>query len=210
MAEPRLAGARLVVLAAPYYEDIELHYPKIRLEEEGADVTVAGFDEAAYRGVFWSLALASKGRASIPGFEGRVYIGVHGMPIAAETTVENIDADSVDAVVIPGGYAADHLRRSEPVLDLCRAVAERGRPVAAICHGPWVLASAGLLSGRRTTGHFVIRPDVEGAGATWVDEACVIDYPILTARFPDDLGPFCRAIIDAVASARSEISRDSA
>jgi protease I len=198
-----LRGARVVVLAAPLYEDIELHYPKLRLEEEGAEVVVAGYDESAYRGTFWSLALAARGRLEIPGASGRVYAGVHGMPIEADTIVEDIDPDGVDAIVIPGGYAADHLRRSEGVLELCRAVAARGRPVAAICHGPWVLSSAGLLRGRRVTGHWVIRPDIEGAGAIWLDEPCVVDGPIVTARFPFDLGPFCRTIIGLVAAVRS-------
>jgi len=199
---PHLAGSRIVVLAAPLYEDIELHYPKLRLEEEGAEVVVAGYDESAYRGVFWSLALAARGRMQIPGLDARVYTGIHGMPVAADAIVETLDPATVDAVVIPGGYAADHLRRSEAVLELCRAVAGLGRPVAAICHGPWVLCSAGLLRGRRATGHWVIRPDVEGAGAIWVDEACVVDGPIITARFPHDLGPFCRAIAEGVRGTR--------
>jgi protease I len=200
--EGPLAGARIALLAAPLYEDIELHYPKIRLEEEGAEVVVAGYDEAAYRGIFWSLALAARGRMQVPGFDGRVYAGVHGMPIAADAIVEELDPGKIDAVVIPGGYAADHLRRSAPVLELCRSVAGQGRPVAAICHGPWVLCSAGLLRGRRATGHWVIRPDVEGAGATWVDEPCVVDGPIVTARFPHDLGPFCQTITRLVAETR--------
>ena len=198
MSEAPLAGARVVVLAAPLYEDIELHYPKLRLEEEGAEVLVAGYDESAYRGLFWSLALAARGRMDVPGLDARVYTGVHGMPVAADAIVEELDPDTVDALVIPGGYAADHLRRSEPVLALCRALAARGAPVAAICHGPWVLSSAGLLAGRRATGHWVIRPDVEGAGAQWVDEPCVVDGPIVTARFPHDLGPFCRTIAELV------------
>jgi protease I len=203
VSEAPLNGTRIVVLAAPLYEDIELHYPKLRLEEEGAEVLVAGYDESAYRGIFWSLALAARGRLHVPGVEARVYTGIHGMPIAADTIVEELDPEAVDAVVVPGGYAADHLRRSEPVLDLCRTVAERGRPVAAICHGPWVLCSAGLLAGRRATGHWVIRPDLEGAGATWVDEEVVVDGPIVTARFPHDLGPFCRTIAAQALHART-------
>jgi protease I len=201
VAELPLAGRRIALLVGPLYEDIEVHYPKLRLEEEGAEVVVAGYDEAAYRGIFWSLALAARGRMSVPGYEGRVYTGVHGMPVGADTVVEDLDPASFHGVVIPGGYAADHLRRSQPVLDFCRALAGAGRPVAAICHGPWVLCSAALLEGRRATGHFVIRPDVEGAGATWVDEPCVVDGPIITARFPNDLGPFCRAIAKAVVEA---------
>jgi protease I len=199
-----LSGSTIAVLAAPLYEDIELHYPLLRLQEEGAEVIVAGFDESAYRGIFWSLALGARGRMTVPGFDGRVYTGVHGMPIAADTTVEELDPSRVDAVVIPGGYAADHLRRSESVLEICRAVAERGAPVAAICHGPWVLCSAGLLRGRRATGHWAIRPDMEGAGARWVDEPCVVDGPIVTARLPQDLGRFCQAITELVAHARTE------
>jgi protease I len=198
VAEGRLAGATVVALAGPLYEDIELHYPKLRLEEDGADVVVAGYGESAYKGVFWSLALAARGRMSVPGVDAPVYTGVHGMPIAADVLVEDLDPANVDAIVIPGGYAADHLRRSEPVLELCRAVSSRGAPVAAICHGPWVLCSADLLRGRRATGHWVIRPDVEGAGATWVDQAVVVDGPIVTSRFPNDLGSFCRTIGDLI------------
>lgn len=198
-----LAGARIVLLAAPLYEDIEVHYPKLRLEEEGAEVVVAGYDESAYRDVFWSLALAARGRMIVPGIDAPVYTGVHGMPIMADAIVEELDPAHVDAIVIPGGYAADHLRRSTPVLELCRAVAELGRPVAAICHGPWVLCSADLLRGRQATGHWVIRPDVEGAGATWVDEPVVVDGPIVTSRFPHDLGTFCRTIASMVIEHRS-------
>jgi protease I len=197
-------GARVVLLAAPYFEDIEVYYPKLRLEEDGASVLVAGFDPVAYRGAFWSFALAASGQAAIPGVDGPVYRGIHGMPIAADVMVEGLNAEDVDAVVIPGGYAADHLRRSEAVLELCKALAERGKPVAAICHGPWVLCSAGLLTGRRATGHWVIRPDIEGAGGTWVDEAAVVDGPIITSRFPNDLGQFCRAISSAIGERRSE------
>ena len=206
MPEPttgRLAGLRFALLVGPLYEDIEVHYPKLRLEEDGAEVLAVGYGEAAYRGVFWSLALAARGRMAVPGVDAPVYTGVHGMPVVADVMAEDLDAAALDGIVIPGGYAADHLRRSDPVLDLCRAVAARGRPVAAICHGPWVLCSAGLLEGRRATGHWVIRPDVEGAGATWVDEAAVVDGPIVTSRFPHDLGPFCRAIGDVALAART-------
>lgn len=202
MSDGRLAGLHFTLLVAPLYEDIEVHYPKLRLEEDGAKVSAVGYGNEVYRGIFWSLALAARGQMAVPGVDGPVYTGIHGMPVAADTMVEDLDPATVDGVIIPGGYAADHLRRSPPILDFCRAVAARGRPVSAICHGPWVLSSAGLLKGRKATGHWVIRPDVEGAGAEWVDEAVVVDGPIVTSRFPSDLGPFCRAIGDAALSAR--------
>src|SRR6185295_16913281 len=102
MAAEPLAGARVALLVAPLYEDIEVHYPKLRLEEEGAEVVCVGFDETAYRGVFWSLALAARGRLAVPGCDKRVYAGVHGMPIAADLIAEDCDPESLDADVIPG------------------------------------------------------------------------------------------------------------
>jgi protease I len=200
-----LAGARIALLVAPLYEDIEVHYPKLRLEEEGAEIVCVGVDESIYRGNFWSLALGARGRMIVPGFDGRVYTGVHGMPVAADIAAESLETTDFDAVVIPGGYAADHLRRSSAVLELCRQMAAAGAPVAAICHGGWVLASADLVRNRQVTGHWVIRPDLEGAGGIWLDEPCVVDGPVITSRFPNDLGPFCQAIAASVIARRSSL-----
>jgi protease I len=197
-----LEGVRIALLVAPLYEDIEVHYPKLRLEEEGAEIVCVGVDESIYRDVFWSLALGARGRMTVPGYDGRVYTGVHGMPVGADVVAESVASEDFGAVVIPGGYAADHLRRSDAVLGLCRRVAEAGRPVAAICHGPWVLATAGLVQGRQVTGHWVLRGDLEGAGGLWVDQPCVVDGPIITSRFPNDLGPFCQAITSAIVATR--------
>jgi protease I len=186
------------------YEDLEVHYPLLRLREDGADVRCIGFEEEpAYRGLFWSLALAGRGRAAIPGVDARVYTGVHGLPVASDVVAEDVEAASLDALVIPGGYAADHLRRSPAVLELCRALAALGRPVAAICHGPWVLVSAGLVEGRRVTGHRVVQPDVEGAGGLWEDAPVVVDGPIVTSRYPDDLGDFCAAVREGIVKGRA-------
>jgi protease I len=208
VTEMPLAGARIALLVGPLYEDIEVHYPKIRLEEDGAEVVVADFDASAYRGAFWSLALAGRGRAAVPGYPGRVYLGIHGMPISADLRIDELDVTSVDAVVIPGGYAADHLRRSEAILEFCQKAATRAKPVAAICHGPWVLCSAGLVRGRNITGHSVIRPDVEGAGGCWVDAPCVEDGPIITSRFPNDLGVFCQTISASVARLKATQTKE--
>jgi protease I len=205
-----LEGKRIVVLAGPLFEDIELWYPKLRLEEEGAEVVVAGLGEVPYRGAFWSLMLAGRGRGSAPGLEGAaIYTGIHGLPVRADVRVEDVDAADVDALVIPGGYAPDHFRRSPAVLELVRELDAHGRPIAAICHAGWVLISAGIASGRRLTGLYAIRDDLVNAGAEYVDEAVVVDRNLITSRFPDDLGPFCRAIIAAVAGER-ETTRSAA
>jgi protease I len=194
-----VTGPKIGILVGPLYEDIEVHYPLLRLAEEGATVVPIDFDpDATYKGRFWSLALAAKGRLSVPGETRPVYAGIHGMPVWAEARADTIDPDTLAALVIPGGYVADHLRRSEAVLALVRAMVDLDRTVAAICHGPWVMCSADVLRGREATGHWVVRPDVEGAGASWVDAPVVSDGPIVTSRFPDDLGHFCRAILDRI------------
>jgi protease I len=203
-----LAGKRIALLVGPLYEDIEVHYPLLRLQDEGAEVITVGFEETAYRGVFWSAALGGRGRWSVPGIEGRVYVGIHGMPVLAEAIAEEVDPAALDGIFIPGGYAADHLRRSPAIISLCQSVAAKGRPVAAICHGPWVLISAGLLPGRRATSHWVIRPEVEGAGATWVDQACVVDGPVITSRMPGDLGLLCRALTNCILEAEQAEARE--
>lgn len=196
----RLTGRRLLLLAAPLFEDIELYYPLIRLKEEGAEVVVAGTSDTMYRGAFWSLMLAEKGRVRVPGMQGDVFKGIHGMPIAAETLVDTVDPDQFDGVIIPGGYACDHFRRSEPLLELLRAFDRSGKVIAAICHGGWVLASAGLAAGKRLTGLYAIKVDLVNAGAVWVNEAVVVDGHIITSRFPDDLPAFCQAIIAQVSA----------
>jgi protease I len=196
----RLARRRLLLLAAPLFEDIELYYPLIRLKEEGAEVVVAGTSDGIYRGAFWSLMLAEKGRARVPGVPGDVFKGIHGMPIATDMLVEAVDADHFDGVIIPGGYACDHFRRCESLLELLRAFDRAGKVIAAICHGGWVLASAGLAAGKRLTGLYAIKVDLVNAGAVWVDEAVVVDGHLITSRFPDDLPDFCQAIIMQIGS----------
>jgi deglycase len=169
-----LKGKRVLLFAGPMFEDIELLYPLYRLREEGADVVVAGLGEEMYQ-------------------------GKKGHPVEVDVDVEQVSAREFDAVVIPGGYAPDHFRRSEHLLDIVREAHDEGKPVAAICHAPWVLASAGLCKGRRMTSYFAIKDDVINAGADWVDEPVVVDGAIITSRKPADLGPFCRAIIKALA-----------
>jgi protease I len=169
-----LQGKTVLFFAAPHYEDLEFWYPKIRLEEEGAKTVVAGLGE-------------------------KVYLGKNGYPVTVDHHVDDVLAESYDGLVIPGGWAPDAMRRSDHLLRITREMVEAGKPVAFICHAAWVLASAGLLKGRRATCVRAIRDDVVNAGATYVDEAVVVDGPLISSRTPADLPQFCRAIIAALA-----------
>jgi protease I len=164
----------VLLLAADDFEDTELLYPLHRLAEEGITVVMAGLDEHAVRG--------KKG---------------HG-PVPVDTTVDQVAEPDFDALVIPGGYAPDKLRRSEAVLDLVRAFDASGKPIAFICHAGWVPISAKILKGRRATSVGAIRDDMVNAGADWVDEAAVVDANLISARTPADLGPWMKALLAAL------------
>jgi protease I len=170
----RLQGKTVLIFVAPQFEDLELLYPKIRLEEEGATVVVAGMGEKSYA-------------------------GKKGHTVTADTNVDDVYAEEYDALVIPGGWAPDVMRRSDKLLGITKDFAAAGKPVAFICHAAWVLASAGLLKGRRATCVRAIRDDVVNAGAEYVDEAVVVDRNLISSRTPADLAPFCRALIAAIA-----------
>lgn len=165
----------VLVLAADLFEDMELLYPVFRLREEGVAVTIAGIDDTPVHG--------KKG---------------HG-PVGVDATVDAVSADSFDALVIPGGFAPDKLRRSPDVLELVRAFDTADKPIAFICHAGWVPISARILKGRRATSVAAIRDDMENAGVDWVDEAIVVDGNLISARTPDDLGPWMKALLAALA-----------
>jgi len=170
-----LKGKTVLFFVGPQYEDLELWYPKIRLEEEGAKTVVAGLGE-------------------------KVYQGKKGYPVTVDSTVDDLYPEIYDGLVIPGGYAPDHMRRSEKLLSITRVIAEAGKPVAFICHAAWVPISAGLLKGRRATCVRAIKDDVINAGATYADEPVVVDGNLISSRTPADLPAFCRAIIKALAT----------
>jgi protease I len=165
---------RVLVLAADLFEDMELLYPVYRLREEDIDVTIAGLTDA-----------------DVTGKKG------HG-PVPVDTTVDQVDAGSFDALVIPGGFAPDKLRRSKPVLSLVESFNAAGKPIAFICHAGWVPISAGIIKGRRATSVDAIQDDMLNAGADWVDEACVVDGNLISARTPADLGPWMKALLAAL------------
>ncbi len=168
-----LTDKRVLFFAAPWYEDLELWYPKIRLEEEGASCVVAGLGEPSYQ-------------------------GKRGYPISPDTTVDEVRAEDFDALVIPGGYAPDILRRSPTVLRLTREIHEAGKPVAFICHAGWVPISAGIVKGRKGTSVRAIKDDLVNAGMEWEDSAVVVDGNLISSRTPADLPQFCRALLAAL------------
>jgi len=165
---------KIAVLVEDMYQDQEVWYPYFRLKEAGFEVYAVG-----------------TGRA-------KAYKSKHGYEIPEEMTAAQARQKAFDAVIIPGGFAPDRLRRYPAVLTLVRDCFEMGKVVAAICHAGWVLASAGILKGRRATSLSAIKDDVANAGATWVDEPVVRDGNLITSRTPDDLPFFCAAIIQAL------------
>lgn len=166
---------RVAVLIADLYEDSELIYPYYRLLEEGYEVDLVGCEE------------------------GVEYRGKRGTEMTSTAAAADVAADDLDAIVVPGGYSPDHMRRCPPMVDLVRELGRSGKPVGAICHGPWMLASAGLLEGKTATSFFSIRDDVVNAGADWVDEETVRDGNLVTARSPADLPSFMHTFIAVLA-----------
>lgn len=169
-----MSRGTVLILVGPEYEDLEVWYPKLRLEEAGYETPLAGIGEPAYR-------------------------GKHGYPAKMDGQVSDFVADTLAGILAPGGWAPDKLRRDPPLLRLVRQVHEQRKMVATICHGPWILISAGIVRGRRLTSTVGIRDDLVNAGATWVDEPCVIDGNIVSARVPGDLPTFGAAMLDVLA-----------
>jgi protease I len=170
----RLEGKRIAILAEDTYQELELWYPLLRMREAGAEVSVVG----------------------MPGVQE--YHSKLGYPVKVDVTADAISADDFDAVIVPGGYAPDRIRRHQAMLELVRGVFENGGIVAAICHAAWVLISAGIMEGKRATCVSAIKDDVINAGATYVDEEVVQDGNLITSRVPSDLPAFCRTIIAAL------------
>jgi len=169
----KLKGKKIAILVEDSYEDLELWYPYYRLLEEGADVKLIG-----------------------P--EVKVYQSKHGYPAEADLSATEAKADDFQGIIIPGGYAPDKLRRYPKILDLVREIFENGGIVASICHGPWVLISTNIMKGKKTTGSNSIKDDLVNAGATFLDQAVVVDDNLITSRTPRDLPAFLPAIITAL------------
>ncbi|MEA2641559.1 MAG: protease [Chloroflexota bacterium] len=170
-----LDGIRVAVLAEAQYEDLELWYPYLRLQEAGAEVFVVGSGSADQ------------------------YNSKHGVPIMVDAEADTVNAEQFDAIVIPGGWAPDYMRRHPAVLNFVRDAADTGRVVAAICHAGSVLVSARVLRGRTVTCFHAIKDDVINAGARYVDQDVVRDGNFITSRQPTDLPAFCRTLVATLA-----------
>ena len=169
-----LSGKKIVILVERDYQDLEVWYPLLRLREEGAEVITAGSGSATE------------------------YKGKYGYPINVSTAVQEIPVDEVDALIIPGGWAPDYLRRYAAVASFVKDVFHKGKIVASICHGGSLLVSAGIVKGKRLTSFMAIKDDLVAAGAKFVDEEVVRDENLITSRKPEDLPAFCRTIIESL------------
>jgi protease I len=176
-----LEGRNVAILAEDLYEDPELWYPYYRLKEAGADVKLVG-----------------SGRAE-------KFHSKHGYPVTPDLNADQARVADFDAVVIPGGYSPDLMRRNPNMVAFVKDMDAAGKPVAAICHAGWMLVSAGILKGRQATGFKSIKDDMVAAGADYRDEAVVVDGNLITSRFPADLPQFCRAIIEQLARQKAAV-----
>lgn len=172
---------KVAILVEDNYQTLELWYPYYRLREAGIESIIVGTGK-------------QKG-----------YRSKEGYPAHEEFSIEQVTTNEFDGVIIPGGYAPDALRRHAKVNEFVSKIFNQGKMTAAICHGGWVLASAGVLKGRKATCFSAIKDDIENAGATYVDDQCVVDKNLITSRTPDDLPVFCREILKFLTKVKTAV-----
>jgi protease I len=170
----KLAGQRIATLVDEGFEDLEFWVPVMRLREEGAQVSIVGMKMQAYR-------------------------GKHCLEARPDVLAGQVTPDDFDALVVPGGWAPDKLRRYPEILELVRGVYRQGKIVGAICHAGWVLASAGIVRGHKATGSLGIKDDLVNAGAEWVDQPALRDGNLVWGRVVEDIPDFCRELVAALA-----------
>ena len=170
--ENPLANLRVLMFVGDEYEDLEVWYPKLRLEEAGATVTMAGSGPAGTR-----------------------YSGKHGYPCVSEAAINDMRSADFHGVILPGGWMPDKLRRDPKVLSLIAEFHASKKLIAAVCHGGWLAISAKVYSGVRVTGSLGIKDDLENAGAIFEDATVVVDRHFVSSRKPSDLPDFCKAMI---------------
>ena len=165
---------KIAILVEDLYQVLEVWYPILRLQEAGIKAVTVGTGTK------------------------EVYGSREGYPCRVDTSIDKIKADEFDGVIIPGGYAPDILRRYDKINNFVKNIFSDGKVVASICHGGWVLVSAGILKGRKVTCFFAIKDDLIGAGAKYVDEEVVVDRNLITSRKPEDLPRFVQEIIKSL------------
>jgi protease I len=175
----KLAGKQIAYLLEDGFEDLEFWVPLMRLREEGAQVTV----------------VSPKGGA---------FTGKHGLKAASDLPASQVTPDQFDALVVPGGWAPDKLRRYPEITSLVRGVHRQGKIVAAICHAGLVLISAGIVSGCKATGSLGIKDDLVNAGAEWVDAPAFRDGNLVWGRVVEDIPDFCRELVQALSTGAAE------
>lgn len=175
----RLQGKKIATLVAEGVEDLEYYVPLMRLQEEGAEVFSAGLDLKAVH-------------------------GKNGLVIIPDTKIESLNADDLFAIIVPGGWAPDKLRRYPLVTDLVRKMDAADKPIGIICHGGLIAISAGIVKDHRATGSLGIKDDLVNAGATWVDESAFRDGNQVWGRVVADIPAFCRELVTALVEAASK------
>jgi protease I len=167
---------KIALLVGKDFEDMEVMYPYYRLIEAGFKVDVIGEDPA-----------------------GTKYLGKNGYPIVSTLEITKAKSKDYSGVVAPGGWAPDKLRRNPKILKLVGDIDRQGGVIASICHGPWILISAGVVKGKKTTATPALKDDLMNAGAQWVDQEVVVDGRLVTSRKPDDLPAFMRELLKLLA-----------
>ena len=169
----RLQGKKIAILVAQDVEDLEYYVPMMRLQEEGAQVLTAAL-------------------------ELKPIHGKHGLEITPDTKMESLNADNLFALILPGGWAPDKLRRHEVVKRLVKDMDDKGKTIGTICHGGLIAISAGIMQGRRGTGSLGIKDDIVNAGGIWVDEPAFREGNLVWGRVVADIPDFCRELVQAL------------
>src|SRR5581483_11741937 len=178
----KISGKKIAILATNGFEQSELEVPRDRLKEAGATVDVVSPEQGQIKG--WQMK-------------------DWGRPVKVDRRLDDVSVDDYDAIVLPGGQInPDLLRINEQALEFIRAFFDQGKPVAAVCHAPWLLIETGIIKGRRATSYHSIKTDVINAGAKWEDSQVVVDQGVITSRNPGDLEAFSAKIIEEVKEGR--------
>jgi len=165
---------KIAILVAEFYDDNELYYPYYRLQEAGFQVHLIG------------------------AIKGQAYKSKHGMIATSDFSAKEVNPADYDGLVIPGGFSPDYMRRSSDIVTFAKAIADAKKPIAAICHGPWLMASVCDLKNRKLTSYYSIKDDLVHAGAIYVDAPVVVDGNYVTSRTPKDLPVFLPAFIKLI------------